>query len=259
MKELDILHPFSKLPVYFSETVDSTMEAARQIYSQQGHSGIVVVAEHQNKGRGRGTDRSWYDVRGASLLMTLVLSDSELAFPLSLLPLGVGLGVAEHLELLCRLHVQIKWPNDIIVDDRKLAGILCEHRGNAVYIGIGVNCGGDPAEAWQLTANNRYWKPVSLEQMGCSTVAPLELLPGLLKQLHYRLTLGLQTSEIEDRLYNMNREIVFLPGSASEATAQSQMIRGRLMGIDEFGGIKIQERDYEVPRVWYAGELQRKD
>lgn len=99
--------------------------------------GALVVADHQTAGRGR-LGRSWEAPPGKALLFSALLKPpAERRLPeLSLL---AGIAVADALEHMVELAVQIKWPNDVMLRRRKVAGCLAEARDGAVVLGVGVN------------------------------------------------------------------------------------------------------------------------
>lgn len=119
------------LPRVHHRRVDSTNERARSLAAAGAPHGALVTADEQTAGRGR-QGRAWSAPPGSAVLMSLVLRDLGEA-----LPLAAAVAVCEALPL----PAAIKWPNDIWIDGRKLAGILVEGRpqeGWAV-LGIGVN------------------------------------------------------------------------------------------------------------------------
>ncbi|MFN2537781.1 MAG: biotin--[acetyl-CoA-carboxylase] ligase [Mycobacteriales bacterium] len=97
--------------------------------------GLVVVAEEQTEGRGR-LDRSWVSPPRAGLTFSMLIRP---AGPLSWVPLLAGVGVAQALRRQCELDALLKWPNDVLVDDRKICGLLAEVVDGAVILGIGLN------------------------------------------------------------------------------------------------------------------------
>lgn len=99
--------------------------------------GAVAVAEHQTAGRGR-LGRIWEDVPGSSILLSVMLHP-PLGRMLPQLSLIGGIATARAIEAVTGLPTSIKWPNDVILDDRKVAGVLAEARDNAVVLGIGIN------------------------------------------------------------------------------------------------------------------------
>jgi BirA family biotin operon repressor/biotin-[acetyl-CoA-carboxylase] ligase len=115
--------------------VDSTMAAARDL-----PVGDVVVADHQTAGRGR-LDRRWDAAPGAALLATFVLPFDRLAV------FRCGVAAAEA----CGAEVRLKWPNDLMLEGRKLGGILAEGRPpDRMLVGIGINLRSAPPGAAAL-------------------------------------------------------------------------------------------------------------
>jgi len=110
---------------------DSTNERARGLAERGAPDGTLVTAREQSAGRGR-QGRTWSAPPGRALLCSLVLRD-----PPRLLPLAAGVAVAE----LAGAKAQVKWPNDVLIDGRKVAGILVEGRPQEHWavLGVGIN------------------------------------------------------------------------------------------------------------------------
>lgn len=124
-------------PHHHHQTLDSTNLEARGLAEHGARSGTVVTAEAQTAGRGR-QGRVWSAPPGTALLYSAILRPLDLAH--LLLPLAVPVAVCEACERLAPVHCRIKWPNDVWLDERKLAGILIEARPPEwAVIGIGVN------------------------------------------------------------------------------------------------------------------------
>jgi BirA family biotin operon repressor/biotin-[acetyl-CoA-carboxylase] ligase len=125
------------LPRRHLAVTESTNEVARRLAISGAPSGTVVTAGYQTAGRGR-LDRVWSAPRGKALLCSAILAPLEREH--SLLPLAVPLAVSEAVELLAPLRCQVKWPNDVWVDRRKLAGVLIQAQPpDWAVIGIGLN------------------------------------------------------------------------------------------------------------------------
>jgi BirA family transcriptional regulator, biotin operon repressor / biotin---[acetyl-CoA-carboxylase] ligase len=123
----------------------STMDMALALARDGAPHGVVVVADEQTAGRGRrGT--TWASPAGAGLYFSLIARPGQQAAPstLSLITLAAGVAVREGVSAATGLAPDLKWPNDLMVDKRKLAGILAEgvaigSSDQAVVIGVGVN------------------------------------------------------------------------------------------------------------------------
>src|SRR5262249_3654600 len=99
--------------------------------------GAIATTDHQTAGRGR-LGRDWEDAPGTSVLVSvLVRPPTERSAPE--LSLVAAAAAAEAVEVATPLPAQIKWPNDVMLNRRKVAGILAEMRGDAVVVGIGIN------------------------------------------------------------------------------------------------------------------------
>lgn len=127
-------------PYLWSESCTSTQDVLRGTDLPEG---AVALAEHQTSGRGR-EGRPWEDVAGKALLFSLLLRPPA-GSPAQQLSLVVGLAVAEAIEE-SRDAAGIKWPNDVLLGGRKVAGVLLEAIEGSVVCGIGVNVSQDESE-----------------------------------------------------------------------------------------------------------------
>jgi BirA family biotin operon repressor/biotin-[acetyl-CoA-carboxylase] ligase len=154
-------------PHVHHRVVDSTNERAKALAAAGAPHGTLVTAAEQTAGRGR-QGRSWLAEAGAAVLMSVVLRP-----PPDALPLAAAVAVAEAVPA----AAAIKWPNDVLVDGRKLAGILVEGRPQEgwVVLGIGLNVAGFPAELDEIATS-----------LGGS-MAPREVLDAVLARLDERL------------------------------------------------------------------------
>ena len=121
--------------------VTSTQAIAFEMAEQGAADGTVVVADTQTAGRGR-RGRMWHDAPGDNLLISIVIRPRLSVADLPKLSLTAAVAVAEAIAFATGLQARLKWPNDVLVNGRKLAGILLESRIAAepvVVVGIGVN------------------------------------------------------------------------------------------------------------------------
>lgn len=128
--------------VIVKQETGSTNDDARELAESGADHGVVVIAERQKRGRGR-KGRTWHSPPGRNLAFSVVLRLGLPAGDTGLVTIGAGVAVASALAELCNIPARIKWPNDVRVKGKKLAGILAEADGqntiDYVVLGVGVN------------------------------------------------------------------------------------------------------------------------
>lgn len=124
--------------------VDSTNRVAADLARAGAPDGLVVGADHQTAGRGR-RGRTWEAPPGAALLVSVVLRPAPV-----LVTLAAGLAAAGACEAAAGATVALKWPNDLLLGDAKLGGILTEAVNGAAVVGLGVNVAWAPPGAARL-------------------------------------------------------------------------------------------------------------
>ena len=166
------------------DTLPSTNDRVRELAGEQATAFTVVTAETQTAGRGRSGKR-WESARGMGLWISFLLRPEPRSSP-ALAPVLVGLAAAAAIESLCpELRPQIKWPNDLLVDGRKLAGILCEGVGSdAVVVGVGINIRHQRVDFPRALRD----QATSLEAQGCAGVTRSSLAERLLVEARELLT-----------------------------------------------------------------------
>lgn len=166
------------------ELIDSTQSRARERVQSGLRGAAAVIADAQSSGRGQ-RGRSWQSPAGAAIYMTLVWPSARKVAGLAGLSLVVGLALRATLAQ-WGLDARLKWPNDVWIDQRKLAGILIEvvadrHHCNAL-IGIGLNL---DLPATAALAIDQPW--IDLKQLLDQPPTRSLLIAALLRQLHYYL------------------------------------------------------------------------
>lgn len=223
------------------ETTDSTNVVAKEQATLGAAHGTTITADAQTSGRGR-QGREWVAPTGCALLMSVILRPAEPRHRFA--PLAAALAVAETCELLGGVQAEIKWPNDVWIDGRKVAGILVEARPDHdiecswVVIGVGLN-----------TAVNLADLPEELRQ----TAASLNLAPDAdaLTPLLARLEHWLSTPV--DQLLDAWRERDALLGRTISWSEGS----GIAEGIDEEGNLLVRSEGGGLHSLG-AGEVHLK-
>jgi BirA family biotin operon repressor/biotin-[acetyl-CoA-carboxylase] ligase len=131
------------------DEVDSTNRYLLDESRAGAPEGVVAVADHQTAGRGR-LGRTWEARPGAALLCSILLRPDLPIDRLHLATAVVALAAAEACERVAGVRPDLKWPNDLLLADRKLAGVLAEAELPAVVVGIGLNVAAAPPDAAML-------------------------------------------------------------------------------------------------------------
>lgn len=177
----------------YEPIVDSTNVYAMKLAQAGSEEGVVVLTDSQTAGKGR-QGRRWVDVAGSNALTSTIVRP---LFPPYLLVMAASLAVHTTLVATCNVAAAIKWPNDILIGERKVAGILIEtsyqrSTGQLIAVlGIGINVNGHVA---QLAANERVrtstsaelaTRAITLEEACGHTVSREALIAQLLQQLEH--------------------------------------------------------------------------
>ncbi len=203
-----------KWDIHQFETLESTNQTAFSC-----PPGTVVMAETQTAGKGR-YGRTWQSPKG-NLYMSLVLPD--LGKNTAFIPFLTGLVVSDSLP---EFNVSLKWPNDVLLDGKKVAGILVERQSGKVIIGIGVNIVSNPEE-------NVLYPTTNLE--GC--LRPMTLAKRILLQYNTLLTLlekkGFKT--IRERWLKSAKGL----GKTMTIHLPDMEVTGVFKGIDKTGALLL--------------------
>ena len=230
-------------------TVTSTMDTARVLVSHGAAEGTTVVAGRQTHGRGR-AGRIWESPSSTGLYCSIILRPRIPAADFQSMAIAVGLALCDALDPDHRNDFQLKWPNDILVQDRKVAGILIatDMLGPIVQsaiLGIGINLVPDPT---------RPPLAISLAELsnqptrGASGLLPSitgALLPRYLAILDGNPARALQGWS--DRLAYLDQPITIQEGG--------RHLSGILLGIDSSGSLHLQTSS--GPKLITSGDLNR--
>jgi BirA family biotin operon repressor/biotin-[acetyl-CoA-carboxylase] ligase len=161
--------------VLVSERTGSTNSDVLVLAAGGAPEGLIVATERQTLGRGR-QGRQWESLPGGALTFSLLLRPGPVPPVLrGWVPLLAGVATAAAVRHCCAVEASLKWPNDVMVGDRKLAGLLAEQAGDSIVVGIGLNVLGQPADLPVPTAT-------SLELNGAARTDRNDLLAGILHE-----------------------------------------------------------------------------
>ena len=217
--------------------IDSTNRYLLDEARRGAAEGLVAVADHQTAGRGR-FDRRWEAPPGSSLLVSVLLRPTphgEAArVPSHRAVMAVALALADAVEEVAGVAPELKWPNDLVVGDRKLAGLLAEREGDALVIGAGCNVEweafppelADTSTACNLEAEHSVDRDTLLDRFLARLAVELDALEHVPERYRARLaTLGRRVRV--ERLHDA------LVGEAVDVTDDGTLVVRRDDGTDE--------------------------
>lgn len=235
----------------YLESVDSTNNYAKRIAEDGTPSGTLVVADEQTGGKGR-RGRAWCTPKGSAIAMTIVLRPDIRPELASMVTLVMGLSVAKAIESLYPVSVGIKWPNDVVVNGKKICGILTEMSAEMtgihyLVIGTGINTNVEefPEEIQSVATS-------LIKELG-EKVNRAELIAACLKYFeeYYEKyiaagNLAPLKEDYEALLLNRNNKVRVLE--------PNHEYTGLSLGINEDGELLVEKEDGTVTAV-YAGEV----
>lgn len=129
--------------IFYRQETGSTNDDAFELGCSGAPEGTVVIAEKQSSGKGR-LNREWHSPAGVNILTSIILRPSFSPELGPLLPIMTGVAVAETMNMYCPEKVHLKWPNDVLINERKVSGILAQikmasGRIEFIVLGIGIN------------------------------------------------------------------------------------------------------------------------
>lgn len=230
------------------DSIGSTNDEALRWATEGAADGCLVTADTQTQGRGR-FGRKWVTRPGVSLAFSLILrpTPDEMDHLSFFSPLG-ALAISQALEEALGLAPQIKWPNDVLLDGRKTAGILVEAAWSgetleAVVIGIGINVTHEAVPP----ADELLYPAISVEEAAERPVNRLELLRAVLYALfEWRSYTGRPAfrQQWEKRLAFLNEWV-----EIGEMVPGSSPISGQMLGLADDGGLMLRGEDGQVTTI----------
>lgn len=235
---------------YFSE-IDSTNAKAKQLAADGAPHGTLVLADTQKEGKGR-RGRNWSSPSGSGIWMSLIVRPEIIPSKASMLTLVMALSVSKALRELTGLTIQIKWPNDIVINGKKLCGILTEMSAEVDYIhsivigvGINVNTTDFPEELMQ-TATSFYLETGKMMNRSEIITEILLAFEQYYDTFIKSGDLSLLREEYNNNLINKNREVKIIQGK--------EAFTGISKGIEDNGELIVQKEDGTVVNV-LSGEV----
>lgn len=237
--------------IIYHDTLDSTNDLAKELAEHGASEGTVIIAEKQTSGRGR-LGRAWYSPAGEGLWFSIILRPQISIAEAAKITLTAAVAVAKAIRQSTGAFVGIKWPNDILLNGKKLAGILTEMNAepdkiNYLIVGIGVNVNLSQAElppeingiAVSLTEDN---KRISRTKLLADILSELDFLYR--EFCHGRFNEIL--SQWREMSVTLNRMVQIKGLNYAE--------EGFAVDIDESGALLLKTKEGSVKRI-YSGDV----
>ena len=234
--------PGRESTIIYHEELSSTMDTAKELARQGCPDFTTVIAGRQVSGRGR-LKRKWVSDKGG-LYFTMILRPDlppMLSFKVSFL---ASLTLARTIIDLFGIDVRLKWPNDLLVDERKICGMLSELEAEAdrvvfINVGLGLNVNNDPSGLEPAAT--------SLKAILGRNISKKEILAQFLNAFEQRMQTGGYDHVIEDwKTYTvtLNREV--------RVVTTREVLTGRAVDVDDNGALVLQQPDGSLQKILYG-------
>lgn len=239
--------------VFQYDTINSTNTEALNQAKQGADEGVCIVARQQSAGRGR-HGRTWISDKDAGLYFSVILRPTIENKFLPLITLMTAAAVYDVLVELFELKPDIKWANDVHINERKIAGILAEmtetERGLAIVVGIGINLKSSnfPPELKDFVTSieEATWLKADYEK--------------LLNKLTEKLTFYYQILQSENGAERIRREWArrssYCEGKSVSVKLTDESFAGTTRGIEENGALRVETESGEI-RIVQAGDVEK--
>lgn len=236
--------------IFYFPVIDSTNTKAKQLAEEGYPSGTLVVAEQQDAGRGR-RGRNWESPRGAGIFMTLMLKPEINPNNASMLTLVAALAVSAGITKFTGRPAGIKWPNDIVMNGKKVCGILTEMSAqfdyvNHIVIGIGINVHNEcfPEEISQMAT--------SLYLETKEHVNRAELMEEIWEQFEHYYAIFFETEDLSGLIREYDAHLVNMH-QIVKVLDPKEPFEGKAMGITSRGELIVDT--WESRKLVSSGEV----
>ncbi len=226
--------------VYYYETISSTMDEAFRLAAQGSPEGTLVCAESQTRGRGR-LGRTWISPKGKGLYTSLILRPDLSPLEVGWITFVAAIAVCETVREATGLKAAIKWPNDVLIGGRKVAGILTEmnaetDRVKFVIVGLGMN----------VNADKVHLPPrgTSLKMESGNKVSRICLLQNVLQKTEYWY--GCLQARDFSPVIERWKALSITIGRRIRLSEHHRIIEGKAVDLSAEGGLVILNEDGDL-------------
>jgi BirA family biotin operon repressor/biotin-[acetyl-CoA-carboxylase] ligase len=229
--------------IYYFDTINSTQNFATELASRPQENGTVVIAEKQTHGRGR-LSRKWTSPSGGIWMSVILHPEFEFSTS-TLFPIISSLALSLAIEKVLKIKPQIKWPNDLTINDKKVAGILVDAsvesgKINYLILGVGINFQIDVKEIEKTIKNTGNYYGVATLVNKNNKINPVKLVQAFLLELERLYNLFLHgNSEYIIKEWTKRSSTI---GKTVSVVSSSGPLHGRAVKIDKDGALVISNK-----------------
>jgi BirA family biotin operon repressor/biotin-[acetyl-CoA-carboxylase] ligase len=237
----------------FLEQVDSTNLYAKKIAEGSFAEGTVIIADEQLQGKGR-MGRSWTSPKGKGIWMTIMLKPKICPADAAKITLITACAVCQAIEDICGIYPKIKWPNDIVLNGKKLCGILTEMSAemdeiNYLIVGIGINVNLEledfPEELKAIATSIKIEKGDSIKRK--------ELAAAIINKFESYYKVFIKTGSIKDFINEYKKKSAILDKEV-RVISSNQEVQGIVVDISEEGQLTLKLEDGSIKQL-ISGEV----
>jgi BirA family biotin operon repressor/biotin-[acetyl-CoA-carboxylase] ligase len=239
---------------YYFDSIESTQIQALKMVEDESNNGVIIVAEKQTGGKGR-SGRKWISPKGG-LWFSIILHPKFDISITTLFPIASALALSIALEKTFKISPELKWPNDLTIKGKKLAGMLVDvslesNKIKNIVLGVGINFDVNVKEIEKaLKGTSNFYGLASLNEQK-KGVKPVELVQSFLIELEkiYKLLENKQTSKIISEWTKRSSTI----GKNIKLNTKEEEIKGKAIKIDNDGALVVSDKG-KIKRI-IAGDI----
>jgi BirA family transcriptional regulator, biotin operon repressor / biotin---[acetyl-CoA-carboxylase] ligase len=239
---------------YYFDSIDSTQNQALKMAKEEESNGTVIIAEKQTGGRGR-SGRKWISPKGGIWLSVILHPKFDISNT-TLFPIASSLALSYAIEKTCNILTELKWPNDLTIKGKKLAGMLVDasfesNKIENLVLGVGINFEINSKEIEKILNNTPNFYGVASLNEQKNKVKPIKLIQSFLLELEniYEELNNNQTKKIIKKWTERSSTI----GKKIEIETPQGKVNGEAVKIDYDGGLIVKNK--EKIRKIFAGDI----
>jgi len=239
---------------YYFDSIDSTQSQAMKMINESKKEGTIIIAEKQTGGRGR-TGRQWISPKGG-IWFSIILHPKFDISNTTLFPIASSLALSIAIQKTCKISTELKWPNDLTIKGKKLAGMLIDasfesNKIENLVLGVGINFNVNVKEIEKVLKKTPNFYGVSSLNDQKNKTSQIELIQSFLLELE-KVYEELNNNQIKKIIIEWTKRSSTI-GKKVEMNTLNGKISGKAIKIDEDGGLIIKDKN-KTNKV-FAGDI----